>query len=82
MIDIQKILKSSNIKYKKNILLKDFTTTKVGGPAKYLVTAKKQEELVKIFNLVKKNKIDYLIIGAGSNLLISDKLVIKGLTEL
>jgi len=73
MIDIQKILKSSNIKYKKNILLKDFTTTKVGGPAKYLVTAKKQEELVKIFNLVKKNKIDYLIIGAGSNLLISDK---------
>ncbi|MFH1971589.1 MAG: UDP-N-acetylmuramoyl-L-alanine--D-glutamate ligase, partial [Patescibacteria group bacterium] len=73
MTDIENILKDANIKYKKNISLKEFTTTKVGGPAKYLVTVDTEKELVKIFSLVKKHEIDYLIIGGGSNLLISDQ---------
>ena len=73
MNNIEKILENSEITYQKDISLKDYTTTKVGGPAKFLVTVEKEDDLEKIFGIVKNNKINYLIIGGGSNLLVSDE---------
>ena len=66
---------------KENVLLKNYTTYKIGGNAKYFFIAKTKEELIKAIELAKKYKIYVFIMGGGSNLLISDKgfngLVIK-----
>jgi len=66
---------------KKNILLKDHTTFKIGGPAKYFVEVASIGDLKKAIAFAKEKKIDYYILGNGSNLLVSDNgfngLVIK-----
>lgn len=65
----------------KNVSLKEYTTYKIGGPAKYFLIAKTKEELSGAISVAKKLKLRTLIIGGGSNLLVSDKgfagLVIK-----
>lgn len=60
-------------KFQKNVLLKDHTTFKIGGPAKYFFIAKTKEELTCAVNAGQKNKVPILILGGGSNLLVSDK---------
>ncbi|MDP3994979.1 MAG: UDP-N-acetylmuramoyl-L-alanine--D-glutamate ligase, partial [bacterium] len=64
-----------------NILLKDITTSGIGGPAKLFKEVKQEKELIEIIKKAKKDNLEYLIIGFGSNLLISDSgfdgLVIK-----
>ena len=68
-------------KVQKNILLKDYTTYKIGGPAKYFFVAKSKDDLVTALETAKKFKLPVFILGGGSNLLVSDKgfrgLVIK-----
>jgi len=64
-----------------NILFKDYTTYKIGGPAKYFFIAKTKEELTRAIKAAKKFKLPVFIFGGGSNLLVSDKgfkgLVVK-----
>ena len=66
---------------KEKVLLKNYTTYKIGGPAKYFFIAKNKDELIRALELAKKNKLPVFILGGGSNLLVSDKgfkgLVIK-----
>lgn len=66
---------------KTGILLKKFTTYKIGGPAKYFFVAKNKEDLLKALRFAKKLKISVLVLGNGSNILFSDNgfkgLVIK-----
>jgi len=66
---------------KKNILLKNYTTFKIGGPAKYFFVAKTKEDLIKAVITAKKFNLPFFILGGGSNVLISDNgfngLVIK-----
>lgn len=61
--------------------LKKYTTFKIGGPAKYFIEPKDADDLKTSVNLAKNHKLPLLVIGGGSNLLISDKgingLVIK-----
>jgi UDP-N-acetylmuramate dehydrogenase len=68
-------------KFKKNILLKNYTTFKIGGRARYFFEAKNKDEIVKAIRVAKIMKIPFFILGEGSNLLVSDKgfngLVIK-----
>lgn len=52
--------------------LSKYTTFKIGGPARVLVEAKSDEEVLKLVRLFDEMKEDYLIIGNGSNLLITD----------
>jgi UDP-N-acetylmuramate dehydrogenase len=65
----------------KNVLLKNHTTYKIGGPAKYFFVAKNKEELIKAIKVAKKLNIPFFVFGGGSNLLVSDSgydgLVIK-----
>ncbi|MGD0576737.1 MAG: UDP-N-acetylmuramate dehydrogenase [Candidatus Staskawiczbacteria bacterium] len=65
----------------KNVPLKDFTTYKIGGPAKYFFDAKNKEDLMFALKVAKNFKLPVFILGGGSNLLVSDKgfkgLVIK-----
>ena len=65
----------------KNVLLKDYTTYKIGGPAKYFFVAKTKEELSDALKIGKEFKLPIFILGGGSNLLVSERgfkgLVIK-----
>ncbi len=57
------------------------TTLGIGGPAKYFYVAKTQKSLLKAVAWAKDKHLKYLVVGSGSNLLVSDKgfdgLVIK-----
>lgn len=69
------------MKFKKNVLLKNYTTFQIGGPAKYFYIAKNKTELIEATKQAKKLKLPFFVLGGGSNLLISDRgfkgLVIK-----
>lgn len=66
---------------RKNVLLKNHTTFKIGGPADYFLIARKKEDLLKALRVAKNLKLNTFVLGGGSNLLVSDKgfsgLVIK-----
>jgi UDP-N-acetylmuramate dehydrogenase len=66
---------------KKNVPLKNYTTYKIGGPAKYFFIAKTKEDLIEALRTAKNLKLPIFILGGGSNLLVSDRgfngLVIK-----
>jgi UDP-N-acetylmuramate dehydrogenase len=53
--------------------LKAHTTFKIGGAAKFFIEPKDIDDLKLLLNLLKRYKIPFLIIGAGSNILASDK---------
>lgn len=58
---------------KSNYPLKNITTLQIGGPAKKFVTIHSEEELIEAISYAKQNNMDYLVIGSGSNLLVSDR---------
>ena len=67
-----------NIKHKlpniqENVLLADYTTFKIGGPAKYFFIAENEKEIKKAVETAKELNLKYFILGGGSNVLISDK---------
>lgn len=65
----------------KNILLKDYTTFKIGGPADYFVLAQNVTDLQEAVAFAKEKNLPILALGGGSNLLVTDAgfrgLVIK-----
>ena len=56
-----------------NELLKKHTTFGIGGPARILILPKSNEDIIKLINFSRKNKIDISFIGSGSNILASDE---------
>lgn len=66
---------------KRNISLKNHTTFRIGGPAKYFFEAKNKKDLIKAINAAKKYTLPFFILGGGSNLLVADQgydgLVVK-----
>jgi len=75
--DIEK-LKKELPDIKKDILLSEHTTFKIGGKAEYFLLATKEKEIIHSIKIAKKFKIPVFVMGGGSNLLVSDKLI-KGL---
>lgn len=71
--------KFKNIELNKS--LKELTTFKVGGNAKYFLESSDINELQSCIRYCNKNNIDFLVLGWGSNVLISDSgfngLIIK-----
>ena len=69
------------LKFKRDILLRNYTTFKIGGPAKYFFKAETEQELIKAIKAAKEMKLDFFILGSGGNVLVSDEgfngLVIK-----
>jgi UDP-N-acetylmuramate dehydrogenase len=69
------------LKIRENVLLRDYTTFKIGGPARYFFVAQSKEKLKNAILWAKKKKLPFFILGGGSNVLFSDKgfngLVIK-----
>ncbi len=67
------LLKIQDIILLKDEPLKNHTTFKIGGMAKYFVCVKNETTLLLLINFCSANSIKYMIIGNGSNLLFSDK---------
>ncbi len=69
------------IKIRRNVPLKDHTTFRIGGKAKYFFIAKNKKDLVSAVELAKKKKLPIFLLGGGSNVLIPERgfggLVIK-----
>jgi UDP-N-acetylmuramate dehydrogenase len=53
--------------------LGEYTTFKIGGPARFFIEPKDKEDLKLLLGLRKKYKLPLLVIGSGSNILASDK---------
>jgi UDP-N-acetylmuramate dehydrogenase len=49
------------------------TTFKIGGPAEYYFVANSKSDLVQAIEAARTDRVPYLIIGRGSNLLVADK---------
>ncbi len=58
---------------KTNFLLKEHTSFKIGGLADLYVCPNNLMELLNVLTILKENDASYFLLGAGSNLLISDK---------
>ena len=69
------------MKIVRNYPMSKVTTLGIGGPAKAFSVVKTEEELVETIKFAKEKGMDFVIIGGGSNLLVSDrgvnKLIIK-----
>jgi UDP-N-acetylmuramate dehydrogenase len=60
-------------KVKENVSLAPYTSARIGGPADILIIAESADELARIVKLLQKLDLDYLMLGGGSNVLVSDK---------
>ena len=69
----------NNIKL--NCSLKNISTIKIGGMAKFFTNIKSEKELMEIIKWAKKNKVKWFVVGEGSNLIPNDNgfegLVVK-----
>ena len=55
-----------------NVLLSKHTTFRLGGPARFFVEVKSVDELKEALDFAKSKKLDFFILGGGSNLLVAD----------
>jgi UDP-N-acetylmuramate dehydrogenase len=60
-------------KVKRNELLSQHTTMKIGGPADILIEPSSLENIQKVMTLIQERQLPWRAIGRGSNLLVSDK---------
>src|SRR5579884_3898009 len=69
------------VNVQKNILLKNLTTLEIGGPTQEFAEVTSEDQLKEALQYARENHLEILLIGGGSNLLISDEgfpgLVIK-----
>ena len=56
-----------------NVSLKEYTSFKIGGTADLFICPNNLMELLNVLEILNENNISYFLLGAGSNLLISDK---------
>ena len=77
----EKIQELIGVEIKENVSLKECTTFKIGGPAKFFVRVNSPDLLYKALKAVKVLNLPFFILGKGSNVLVADSgfdgLVIK-----
>ena len=59
--------------FKENVRLKEYTTMKTGGNARYFFVVKNIKELKKAIFFTKEKNLSFFILGGGSNTIISDE---------
>jgi UDP-N-acetylmuramate dehydrogenase len=60
-------------KVKENVSLAPYTSARLGGPADILITVESADELARTIKVLQKLEMDYLLLGGGSNVLVSDR---------
>ncbi len=74
MNEVKEFVKKKAIgKLIENASLKDYTTYKVGGRARYIIFPKNTEKLIELLKYIKNQEYPYMVLGFGSNVLFSDK---------
>lgn len=63
------------IRIQENVSLRDLTTLKIGGTARYFCSAATVESLSQAVSFAHEKKLPCLILGGGSNVLVSDGVV-------
>ncbi|NFF61164.1 UDP-N-acetylmuramate dehydrogenase [Clostridium botulinum] len=73
-MDINKKLESilDKEEIKNNVLMKSYTSFRVGGPADVFVTPNSYEKIRDVIKICKQYNVPYFILGNGSNLLVRD----------
>jgi len=57
---------------REDVLLSDYTTLAVGGPARYFVEASNEDDVARAVELSSRHTLPLFVMGGGSNLLVSD----------
>ncbi len=65
------MLKIPNLQ--EDVLLAEYTTYRIGGPADYFVSVSSSNELIKAVSESRRANVPYFILGTGANILMSDK---------
>lgn len=65
-------MKASVITIKENYPLRELTTFKIGGGARYYTEVRHEHEIIEALEFAKDRSLDLFVLGGGSNLLISD----------
>ena len=68
---IKSFFDNNNIIYEEDTSLKKYNTYRIDTKCKYLVFPKDETELINILKEIKNNKLKYLILGNGSNVIFS-----------
>lgn len=58
---------------RENVPIAPMTAYRIGGPAKYYVRPVNRESLLRVLRWAKAQNLSYFIMGAGTNLLVSDR---------
>ena len=72
-IILKKLKNINKVKVQTDIPLKRYTSFQVGGPAELLVVPENIKTLKKIITTLKNTKLPLLILGKGTNIIVSDK---------
>ncbi len=79
--NVYKLCKELGIDARYGVAMSTMTTFKIGGDAGLYVEAETKKQLSSLIKYLNDNKIDYIVLGKGSNVLVNDngidKVVIK-----
>lgn len=84
-MDCLEVFEGLNLEVKRQAMLSELTTLKIGGPASMLIVPGDIETAVEVVKRLRENSINYFVLGGGSNILMPDKglecvvLMLKGL---
>ncbi len=59
--------------FRENVLLSEFSSYKIGGPARYFFEAKTAKELKEAVKEAREKNLEFLVLGGGTNFLIGDE---------
>jgi len=62
-----------SITVREHVSLKEYTTLKIGGEARYFIEVKNVVEIDEAVQFAKQTELPHLILGSGTNLLVSDE---------
>ena len=61
------------MKILENIALKNLTTMRLGGPAKYVLEVESKSDIPAAFNFARKKNLPFFILGGGANTIAHDE---------
>lgn len=70
---VQEVLTIQPENVERNVSMSKYTTFQIGGPADLFIEPKGKEELSALIRLCRSENVPFLLIGAGSNLLVRDR---------
>lgn len=70
---VQKVLAIQPEGVERNVPMSNHTTFQIGGPADLFITPKEEAVLSRLVKLCRDSGVPFFLVGAGSNLLVSDR---------